>query len=737
MHRRIASTIVVLAFSAVCARGQYFYNQAALFDGSTSYIAVPNDSEVSPDTALTIEAWVFPTAYNPSGTSAIVSKNDQSSFALKLNQSGQVLFYPVGSPGLYLVSKSSTHIPLNTWTHIAATYDGTTTTILVNGTKDTSTTVIQGLIGINTDSLYIGGEFAGVFLPDFKGAIDEVRIWKVALFPSAIQMDQHVPLAIANPNPESYFAGLLDAWRLNGNAIDEGGFKQNNGFLHHVTFWDLRQKPVNYVDYNNAIILNTVVGYCAAPPSPSFDATTGLTLEAWVYDYFPSDTDFQAIVVKGGATTWDYGLFTAPVAARTHAGYRIVFAVNYGDTLASPVVPEETWMHVAATYDATTHRAIIYVDGDSVAGRTFVSTGLIPNDPDSLFIGDIRPSQNRYQFSGQLDEIRVWRNVVRTQDQIRTNMYSTIDFSTIPTPGSSLTVYGFDGKNTNDMQQYEGTPFLRFFQGARFASAHRQLGGEYTSPILRDDNDGFPGPTFIRGHRNIGIPDTASTGVVDSVYVSSSGPTTTVKVFALLMTSRVDNVRITLTCPTGVSATLFEPGEGAGSRDIMTVFSDAADSTGGLGGTGFTGPFSPLLRPSTPMSAFTGQSRQGWWKLQTAIVSNQFINLATLIAWGLQIYPLTGISPENESPVGFRLSQNYPNPFNPVTTIRGTWGEESRVKLEVYDLLGRKVATLADGRFAPGVHAFSFDGTNLASGVYFYRLEAGAHTAVRKMILEK
>ncbi len=53
----------------------------------------------------------------------------------------------------------------------------------------------------------------------------------------------------------------------------------------------------------------------------------------------------------------------------------------------------------------------------------------------------------------------------------------------------------------------------------------------------------------------------------------------------------------------------------------------------------------------------------------------------------------------------------------------------------VYDVLGRKVAVLAEGKHPAGAYAFAFDGANLASGVYFYRLTAGSYTAVRKMLL--
>ncbi len=87
------------------------------------------------------------------------------------------------------------------------------------------------------------------------------------------------------------------------------------------------------------------------------------------------------------------------------------------------------------------------------------------------------------------------------------------------------------------------------------------------------------------------------------------------------------------------------------------------------------------------------------------------------------------------TPRTFALEQNYPNPFNPKTVIRGQWTGDSDVRLVVYDVLGRQVSTLANSRYPAGRYSFTFDGANLASGVYFYRLTAGSFSAVRKMLL--
>ncbi|MGA9121343.1 MAG: T9SS type A sorting domain-containing protein [Bacteroidota bacterium] len=105
------------------------------------------------------------------------------------------------------------------------------------------------------------------------------------------------------------------------------------------------------------------------------------------------------------------------------------------------------------------------------------------------------------------------------------------------------------------------------------------------------------------------------------------------------------------------------------------------------------------------------------------------------LAWKFKTAVTLAVGNEQSIPREFSLEQNYPNPFNPTTVIRGQWTGDSRVKLTVYDMLGRVVATLADGRYPAGRYSFTFDGNGFPSGVYFYRLEAGGFVQTNKMLL--
>jgi len=92
---------------------------------------------------------------------------------------------------------------------------------------------------------------------------------------------------------------------------------------------------------------------------------------------------------------------------------------------------------------------------------------------------------------------------------------------------------------------------------------------------------------------------------------------------------------------------------------------------------------------------------------------------------------------KNDSPSQLTLEQNYPNPFNPTTSIRFALRTSGFARLAVYDALGREVAVLINESMPAGEHRIDFDASNLASGVYLYRLESSGGSAMKRMTLIK
>ncbi len=81
--------------------------------------------------------------------------------------------------------------------------------------------------------------------------------------------------------------------------------------------------------------------------------------------------------------------------------------------------------------------------------------------------------------------------------------------------------------------------------------------------------------------------------------------------------------------------------------------------------------------------------------------------------------------------------QNYPNPFNPTTTIQYAIPKAEHVTLKVYDEIGREVSTLVNENKEAGQYNVSFNGSNLASGIYYYRISAGSFNQIKKLMLLK
>ena len=142
--------------------------------------------------------------------------------------------------------------------------------------------------------------------------------------------------------------------------------------------------------------------------------------------------------------------------------------------------------------------------------------------------------------------------------------------------------------------------------------------------------------------------------------------------------------------------------------------------------------FNVELDSFTPITAADRNSVLEILVTSAGTVGNIFID-------NLIFYGGTPVSNEEDvfTPNEFALDQNYPNPFNPTTNISFNLPAAAEVTLEVYAINGQKVATLVDGFRNSGSHTVTFDATNLASGVYMYRLASGANVKVNKMLLIK
>jgi photosystem II stability/assembly factor-like uncharacterized protein len=121
----------------------------------------------------------------------------------------------------------------------------------------------------------------------------------------------------------------------------------------------------------------------------------------------------------------------------------------------------------------------------------------------------------------------------------------------------------------------------------------------------------------------------------------------------------------------------------------------------------------------------------------TVIANDGMHATPSLDVFAFTIYSVAEVDESGNNPNTFSLFQNYPNPFNPTTSIEYRVGSSEYVTLKVYDVLGREVATLVNEEKLPGEYEIEFDGSQLSSGIYFYKLTSGNFIETKKMIYLK
>ena len=184
------------------------YGKALTFNGTSSRVTVPNSASLQLTTAMTLEAWVNPTTVNSAWRDVIEKGNDNYYLMGTSTPSSR----PAGGGiigGSYGEAFGTAAMPTNTWVHLAVTYDGAAVRLYVNGTQ-VSSVAKTGSILTSTSPLTIGSDpFYGQY---FRGMIDEVRVYNIALTATQIQADMTTPITPAAPDTQAPTApGTLSA----------------------------------------------------------------------------------------------------------------------------------------------------------------------------------------------------------------------------------------------------------------------------------------------------------------------------------------------------------------------------------------------------------------------------------------------------------------------------------------------------------------------------------------------
>jgi subtilisin family serine protease len=316
------------------------------------------------------------------------------------------------------------------------------------------------------------------------------------------------------------------------------------------------------------------------------------------------------------------------------------------------------------------------------------------------------------------------------------------NFVTLPGDGSTITI-GTKSVYSNRSVSSRGTVMMVVYIASSGATTYNLRVINTTTSQKRIEgmlgDDGFAWSGLARWSaptedNTATWPSTADSAIGVAAYKNKSN-NTDINTFSGRGT-RIDGSRI---------VDVASPGS--------TVYSIARNVTyTAFGGTSSAGPHVAGAAALLLQADTTLRHREVRRLLRLGAIADQYTGSVPNTTWGFGKLRIlnslnlmtTGIEERREAPATFLLAQNYPNPFNPITRIRfhipevgGRRSEVGLAMLKVYDVLGREIATLVKEGKPPGQHEVEFDASNLASGVYFYRLQAGGVVETKKMILAR
>lgn len=614
-------------FSAICfisiffsscseSFSQMYWNQAASFAGnSSSYISVPNSSLLDITGSFTLEAWVNPATISGS-SKGIISKGGALGTSLKYCLrmfNGRILVATNGAQRL--ISKTTTVLSINVWTHVAATYNASTGlfTLFINGITDTSATVAGATPTTNSDSLFIG--ISGASTP-FNGRLDEVRVWNtnnsnilvLALFKSSVGAsgDPFNNLALSLPFQNNTGANPLF-------SVSDHSDVSNIVTSKNVSAFDLKDRPSKFLQFSDCVSIQST-GVLTGNDHPSLSPTSELTIEFWI---FPK-LDNYGLLFKGSYSTFqpDYGM-------RVIDG-KLTAYINNTPIPSNDSVKKEIWSHVAFTYFGATGRYEFFINGKPGSSGN-ITPGNIIDGPDSLALGGYPFVTG---FSGFLDEFRITHDL-KSISEINSQMFSSIN-ETNDNDAVVNAVYNLDAST---LPSTDNAPRLNLRGSIAFNFNTGFFNNFPQSPLNNFTSSNFQSGYYLNMPQKR-IPASGSTGTIrDTIEILSSDIITDLNIYVAINHTAENNLRLSITNPLGASAEFYANILLTDSTDnIVTVFDNDADSSL-ISGRYIN--FGPKIKPLLDLDAiFSGDNTKGKWIL--TVVDEIASDTGTLISWGLQ-----------------------------------------------------------------------------------------------------
>ncbi len=367
---------------AIHQAGSHNGSDSLHFDGSNDEVVIGDQPILDFDTALTIAAWLK--TNDTSSNQCIVSKNN--AYYVYLTGGRVRVGLSIGGSWATYTSPSSDKVSANTWTHLAATYDGATIKVYLDGVLIDSQAQ-TGSITQNSKDLKLGTLWGGT---RWNGDLDDIALFDTALDANDIALLYSGDWLTARL-PQSVITYDFESG-TGTNALDDSG-NGLNGLISsatHSTDAAIGSYALSFDGTDDLVTINDV---------NQLDLSAAMTLAAWVKT---KDTSTHQCIVGKNSAYYMY-LYSGTYGSRIRTGLRINGSWNThtSPNSSSLSIPANTWAHVAVTYDGA--EVCIYIDGTEV--MTQAVTGNIDSSNKDVELGTL---WNGFRFNGLMDYVEIY-----------------------------------------------------------------------------------------------------------------------------------------------------------------------------------------------------------------------------------------------------------------------------------------------------------------------------------------
>ena len=380
------------------------------FDGTDDYVNIPSTDLNFSGTSMTLEAWIYPTAWATNVyDGCVVVKEDFSmnGYMLRVGNNGQAQFTLGNGSSWYDATSSTGVLSLNKWQHLAGVVDAGSMTLYLDG-KEIATGTLTGSFVGGTDPLWLGRDY-NYPTRTYTGKIDEVRIWNDARTLAEIQANMHKELTGGESNLLAYYA-MYDG---SGTSLTDNSSNGYTGTLNNGPGWvtsGAHAGPRMTLDFDGS---NEYVSASLSMPD-----TGVFTIETWVsFSSLGGQENF--LTLHQGAGSYRIILYKGSDNEIYFYAYDGSF-YNLGSNFT--VSSADTWHHLAVVYN--NGEVTIYVDGNETESRSGQGS-FTTSAPNNFYIGADLTAPGYYS-DVRIDELRVWSDV-RTQAEIRAYKDHTLD----------------------------------------------------------------------------------------------------------------------------------------------------------------------------------------------------------------------------------------------------------------------------------------------------------------------